>query len=53
MVWKDGKDQCWHCGSHEHDTAGHPHEQKPAPADPETCKHGRYFFEGCEECANG
>jgi len=27
MVWRDGRDECWHCGSTEHDTAAHPHDE--------------------------
>lgn len=36
MVWNNitGKDECWHCGSEEHNTAGHMHGKTPSTPHP-------------------
>lgn len=35
MVWNEAtkREECWHCGSPEHDTAAHPHDPKGARAE--------------------
>lgn len=40
-MWRNGRDECWHCGMTDHDTAGHRHPpRKPATPPPEVpCAH--------------